>query len=303
MAKILLAFGTHGLGEERPDRAFFRRAVVPFLEEAAAEGRKAVVIHELSLYESFEASPETKSRLLYGGIADEPHLREALSSAQMGANLALRRTLDLGLDGGPIQDWGHLGGIRRLNETRPGAVLGVVEPQSVESLVAFWKMSELGRGITPLGVGGMMGFIRTMAEDCIRRDRGVVRMIQKTVAIDPDAAIAVPRGSGHRGMACLLEGLPHSIEVKERVRYEDYMDRAVRISYRRGLEEQELRAFATLELELIRSVHESLGSPLSRAAAFFGAGRWLKERFMREGIERLEKEIAGGRFELPVPGL
>ena len=303
MGKILLAFGTHGLGNERPDRAFFSRAVVPFLEEAVAEGRRAVVIHELSLYDRFEVPAETRSRLLYGGSADEPQLREALSAAQMDANLALRKSLDRGLEGGPIEDWGHLDGIRKLNCIRPGSVLGVVEPQSLESLLSYWRISELGDGISPSGVGGMMAFIRTMAEDCVRRDNGVLRLIQKTAAIDPDAAIAVPRGSGHRGMACLLDGLPHSVMIREKVKYEDYLDRAVRLSYARELDAEELRAFATLELRLLGFVHGRLGTAVSKAAAYIGAGGLLKDMFMRQGIRKLDEDIAGGRFELPVPGL
>ena len=156
---------------------------------------------------------------------------------------------------------------------------------------------------TDEGVGTMMGFIRTMAEDCIRRDRGVLGMVERSAALDPDAAIVVPRGSGHRGMVALLEGSPHRVHVAERLDCEDFMDRAVRISYGRALGDDELRAYAVLELELMKFVHARMESLAFRAAGMIGAARWLRRRLVREGMAMLDADIAGGRFELPVPGL
>ncbi len=303
MADILLAFGTHGSRGERPDRRFFRKEVSSFIEAAAASGRRVAVIHEFSVYGDIHVGEEEKSLLMHRGSLEglRHPLRGYLAALQDQANAGLRRTLDLGLPGEQIEDWGFNDRIREINSRRPGSVLSVVEPQSLESLVAHWRISDLGAGIRPDGVGQMMGFIRTMAEDCARRDRRVAGMIERTAALDKDAAIAVPRGSGHRGLASLLGG-PHNLKVAERG-HEDWMDRAVRASYARELSDAELRSFAVLELELLRFVHSRMGSPAARAACALGAGRWVRGRLFREGMEMLEKEIAGGRFELPVPGL
>ena len=178
MADILLAFGTHGSGRDRPDGRFFRKAVTPFIECAVSNGRRVAVIHEYSVYEGVRADEGERSMLTYRGSLEGAahHLRDFLSDMQERANIGLRCTLDVGLHGEPIDDWGYNDRIRRINARRPGSVLSLVEPQSLESLVAHWKISEFGKGISPEGVGTMMGFIRTMAEDCIRRDRGVLRM-------------------------------------------------------------------------------------------------------------------------------
>ncbi len=305
MADILLAFGTHGSRGEKPDRRFFRREVSSFIEAAAANGRRVAIIHEFSVYGDIRVDEEERSLLMHRGSLEglQHPLRGHLAALQDQANAGLRRTLDLGLPGEPIEDWGFNDRIREINARRPGSVLSVVEPQSLESLVAHWRIADLGGGIQPDGVGHMMGFIRTMAEDCARRDRRVAGMIERTAALDGDAAIAVPRGSGHRGMRAMLAGTAHEVRVVERLACEDWMDRAVRASYSRTLSDEELRACAVLELELLRFVHSRMGSAAARAACALGAGRWLRGRLFQEGMEMLEKEIAGGRFELPVPGL
>lgn len=304
MTRVLLAFGTHGSGGERPDRRFFRKEVGSFIEEAAAGGRRVAVIHEFSVYGDVPAGEDERKMLMHSSLEGREHpLRGYLAAMQEQANTGLRRTLDLGLPGEPIEDWGFNDRIREINARKPGSVLSIVEPQSLESLVAHWRISDFGREIRPDGVGQMMGFIRTMAEDCARRDRRVAGMIERSAALDGDAVIAVPRGSGHRGMLSLLAGSAHEVRVAEKVDGEDWMDMAVRASYMRALSDAELRAFAVLELELLKFVHSRMAGAAGRAACAVGAGRWLRGRLFKEGMEMLEKEIAGGRFELPVPGL
>src|SRR5512143_489064 len=295
MADILLAFGTHGSGRDRPDGRFFRNAVMPFIERAVSNGRRVAVIHEFSVYGGVRADEGERSMLAHCGTLEGAagHLRDFLSDMQERANMGLRCTLDVGLHGEPIDDWGYNDRIRSINARRPGSILNIVEPQSLESLVAYWKISEFGKGIGPEGVGTMMGFIRTMAEDCIRRDRGVLGMVERTAALDPDAAIVVPRGSGHRGMVALLGGSSHQVHVAERLDCEDFMDRAVRASYGRTLGDDELRAYAVLELELMKFVHARMESFACRAAGMVGAARWLRGRLVREGMARLDADIAG----------
>jgi hypothetical protein len=304
MAKILLAFGTHGRGDRPPDRRFFRSAVVPFIEEALREGRKVAVIHELCLYDRIGFLEEDVQRLLSGRGAEGAGewLREDLAMVQAEANHALRNTLDLGIAGAPVADWGFNDAIMEVNAARPGSVLSIIEPQTVESLFAHWRMRSFLSSLGPQGVDCMAGFIRTMAEDCIRRDLGVLRLAERSALINGEAAIVIPRGSAHRGMAGLIRGR-HELLVAEGRSREDYMDRAVRLSYGRSLGEDEARAFAALELELLRFVHRMAKGPACRAADMLGAGEWYRERLFRKGMREIDGMIAGGRFELPVPGL
>ncbi len=252
---LALAFGDHPgnfHGLRFPaDRAFFRAAVVPFLENAVLkEGRNAIIIHEfntgLELGHLDRHNPEHAEAV-----------ENAMAGIERGINEHFSETLDAGrrlVRYSDWFDWGYVDDVARMNGSAPGRVRSIVEPlRASTAWLVHDSIAPRRRIRAAEGFDGMVEeeceAIRFSIAICLERSRRVSALVKEIRAADPDIAIVVPRGWAHRGMetdfdfsefqivaSAALKGVPH------------FSSEAVVESFSRELGQDELHRYARLTL-------------------------------------------------------
>ena len=158
--KVLLVFGMHGSDRRGysipPDKPFFRKSVVPFLEEHVEKGgKKATIIRELSVGSKVsdlicgKGEKRLRSLAVVRFMAKTAGHRESVEGYEM--MLSLIRTacgmyeagaaegyqmLDKGTDVPDIAHWGFEEYMLRINKRSPGAIRSVCERLDAEAVVA-----------------------------------------------------------------------------------------------------------------------------------------------------------------------
>jgi hypothetical protein len=252
---LVLAFGEHpghccGLRYEA-DKAFFRGAVLPFLDEhAVSRAQKVLVIHEFNVgYDLSGMSPENPEHL--AGV------RGVVEKMEEHANAVLRGSLDCGIMPDEYQswlDWGYLERIIEINRAAPGRIRNIIEPLSDSTVWRMWDQTLTCNRTGDAGgyaerVELEMEIIRHSIEICLGRSRRVSALVKEIREKEPETAIIVPRGYAHKGMAVDFDFSEFEMRVSYGLRgVPHFSSEAIAESFARKLSEGELMRYAVLSI-------------------------------------------------------
>jgi len=249
--KVLFAFGTHGDkchgGSTPMDKPFFKRSVVPFLEEHVGKGgKKATIIYE----STFATSIKKIFDRVYGGyeefwrgLAALRYMTKVEGNGECAGDyetlLSLIRDLceahevevanqyqmfDKGTDAPSLIHWGFEEYMLQINKRSPGSIRSICEGQDAEAVLAvIAEMYGFGALLKSVANEPHIGFagafvekVKTGAEATRRRDMVVIKQMEEIAAGDPDGVIVVPRGWGHKVMVKLIDNGRFEVTVKEK---------------------------------------------------------------------------------------
>ena len=272
---LALAFGDHPArcngvyyGADKP---FFRNAVVPFLDEQVVRGgRRAIIIHEFNIFFDLNnLDPKNASHIR--------HVEGIMKEAEKNANAHFRQTLDAGR---PLRenagwfDWGYLDYIAEINGRTPNMITNIVEPQRGSTL---WLMNGYGSQYTPVGdadsfanrVAAEAESIRGSIRICLERSRRVSALVKEIRRKYPDAAIVVPRGYAHKGMAVDFDQSEFQLTVSERLKGVPlFSSEAIAASFSGALGDAEIARYARLSIYYSEYVAAAAEKPDNETEAF-----------------------------------
>lgn len=212
---VLLAFGrhwdqAHG-GIIQPDRDFYRKAALPFIEKRiAGEGRTGVLISEYRLVvDIYGSGPEEQERY----VATQLKAHEEMVLAAMRETLDLGRPAPYGLHA--ELDWGLFDRLMELNRDYPGWFRSIIERQTPGQVTLAYAFETPCDGLEPgrARIVRYMDSIRTSIAVSKHRSRELISLIEDLRREDPDVAIIATRGYAHAGMSAWLDPERYDVEA------------------------------------------------------------------------------------------
>ena len=268
--KLLLAFGAHGDLKIEGDSKFFRKAVIPFLEEHVERGkRKAAIICEGTMPEEIprdKAGPEPVRTVaaLYWLMRDrEGFLERAtewVAERDKKANsffmdVADKGLLESGTQGWPNSDfWGFEEYAMGLNRKEPGTVRFLMEPPNIEAIYmdAFRKTISRLLRLTGENLEFVAESMRYSMRSAMLCDKEVLGLTDQLAQEDPDIAIIIPRSRSHMAMEAFFSRDRYDVFVRTGSLGEWSFESDALVRFYAGdLGERELMLYAKLEQELL----------------------------------------------------
>jgi len=234
--KVLFAFGMHGTDNHPSDKGFFNSAIQPFIEEQVVRGgKKAVIVHELVVYDRFIWNNDLISAALdsvrcRSNQKAEAELRSIkrrirkIQSEVISEVEADLRKLDSGTWPLGLHTWGFEDLVVEINSRSRGSVANVAEHQEPDNIIALFKADALS--MTWNVIAGNMNIhpderLQTLTEMYKQtaiadrmRDISVLKQIGRLSRADPERVIIVPRGSLHFPMVHLADRSKFDIETR-----------------------------------------------------------------------------------------
>jgi len=276
--RVLLAFGSHGIQESRVpgDQRFFRKAVIPFIEDTVKNGKPIALIYETVLGLDNRIKTPVLDKISKGSgerwlseikervLTEERHINECLDTVFVSGNpeLYTRASAKCLAGGGILEgivDWGFEDFILELNSAGHSNITALIEPQSSEVSLGIWRREELNRRIESLIQGpenellnAITDYIKFETEFQLSRDKGIKFLVDGLIKEKDVAAVCIPRGGQHRGMASLFNHDGYDVTVHDSGVPSDFIYEAVNRSYRERIPEEELVLYARLQMEFLR---------------------------------------------------
>lgn len=251
---VLFAFGHHPWGALHGDTRFFRRSVVPFAKNQLNQGRRVAIIAEMTTYLSRYDKDYYSHKLEQKGLNPEQAMRAWAAVQEIVMQHNILRT-------DPVihKPWGFEKAVVKLNQNGAGIEL-TVEPNLISTVYLLHvpallnppDIKQLRHKSYSEQLDEMVTYLRAWIAAHVSRDRNVAQKANDLASEDPDRAIIIPRGYGHRGMVCLFDETRYSITIKERSFPMDFIYDAMALSYTKELNQSELEQFAKLQLNFLR---------------------------------------------------
>jgi len=249
MVQILLALQR---GSALQRHSFFKRSVEPFLEEEVIKkGRKATVVYEAHLYPKvfFGATRPMDVRGLVPikNTTQLPALQKLLSTIERTLNRLLAESLEKGMQskGLPIAE-GFEDVVIRANQSRPGSVRCIIEPQNAHAAYIDLKLHRLYEQIRNKGPSGrtisiLTELIKLQATCQEFHSFGLLSLIQDAEKEDPQRVIVIPRGPGSDSLNVLLRKEGCNVLLKDDGCTPHFIDESVSRILTGGMSEEQLR--------------------------------------------------------------
>ena len=231
---VLLAFGKHSSRESPANKKFFRRAIVPFLEEhVERRGKKATIVHENAVYDAFDdeiAEKVTKKKLKAQEEPTEENVRsfrEFLSSLERTFDEMYKTMIkyyefaNTGREEPPLdsseffetlgglpydQSWGFEDYVLKVNRTSPYSIVNICEKPNVEAALTSWHVRTIKSGARPSRFADhLVDTVRFEVMQMHARDAALVAQMEEIAKTDPESVIVVPRGLMHKPMIQLID--------------------------------------------------------------------------------------------------
>lgn len=215
--KVLLAFGRHGSDLNRSserDKRFFRRSIVPFLQEHVIGGKRPVTIIYDTVITPSMGKPYVRS-LLSGKLTSQ---KRRIAMRELSRMLA-----EFSPNGAPIElvnaylieteNFGFEKFISRMDPDSLARIRAVMEPQIARAIyLSLLSRRHIKRAEKMDSQGKLdqlilevMKHIQFSAKSIVLRDRAVLQLVEYEAAEDPKRVFVIARGLAHHGMSLLFD--------------------------------------------------------------------------------------------------
>ncbi len=322
MAKtpLLLMFGRH-VGDIakhqrkkqekvlKGDTKFFKRSAKKFFKDRIlAEGRRGVVIHELSIDIDADKLKDDKGRKLDKEEVlkekDKPkeslldQIEGMLDEATEDLLAIFSLTLNIGEKMFSFSDWGYEPQMIAINRKYPGRIANILEPQTAEALIQMWEEELLCKRIMEAGINENMDKLiqmkleeqRIMLESLLQRDEQIFKLAKRLAQEDPERAIIIPRGGAHSAMAQRFFANSDLFDIECHVSSEEsgFGEEELIRAYCNGIETvtmEERERIARLNLHWSRYKSEHIESVGFELLCRVGASDFAYRRMVRKARE------------------
>lgn len=217
---VLFLFGNHGSMADRSNPLFFKTHAANFFRSKSPSCEPIIVLHENS--PAFAQDPEYLAQVVRtGSVQDLSKLLHSLRSSR-SVNEASFRQLDYGHPLVRSDEFGFESDILAINKRAPSRIQNVIEPWPVTPealrlcLHSGYLLSTGRRIFSSSDLDQEREFLYVLTEECLARDRAVLKAVQELIQKFPSSNILIPRGRFHVAMRQIIGQYldPRAIEIQ-----------------------------------------------------------------------------------------